>query len=203
MGLSMLIFSITMRNDTRKNLKILLFLQLLLLFTFRLGLLFAVFILSSLSRCSTGGLLLAGSSECILLRCAASLVSCLVLGLLCGTVAYQGALISCKPLSYGTVLAAFGGMVFCVCGVGQNDSIVGWSVGSGGYLLQVLVFALGLLFSLFFPRALSTAQIPSPPASLISLLELFYRASNFSLIGLREYCCRCCCCFRIMSRVVV
>ena len=51
-------------------------------------------------------------------------------------------------------------------------------LGSSRFRL-VLVFVSNLQFSLFLLRALSTVQIPPPPASLISRLELFYRILDF------------------------
>ena len=44
-----------------------------------------------------------------------------------------------------------------------------------GRFRSVLVCAPVRHVSLFFPRALSTVQIPPPPASLISLFGLFYK----------------------------
>ena len=57
--------------------------------------------------------------------------------------------------------------------------------------------------SLFLLCALSTARIQTPPASLISFSVLFYRIFSVFSGWFESGYCRCCCCLRIMSSVVV
>ena len=70
------------------------------------------------------------SSECILLCCIASLMICIVAGFSCDAVSLPLCLISCLVLSWDGVFVGIGAEVVCVCGVCQNDSIVGWSEDS-------------------------------------------------------------------------
>ena len=69
-------------------------------------------------------------------------------------------------------------VVVCVCGVCQNESIVGWSAVSGYLCLWEKSLSLGVSFCvgssfLSFSRAFSTVRTPPPPAALISVVSLF------------------------------
>ena len=97
---------------------------LLLLLSFRLGLLVAAFVLASLSRCSSEAPPAVGVL-CVF-NYAALLRWCFLL--------WRGfrAMLSLPRLSWGVVLVGVG--VELLCGVYQNYSIVGWSSSSRGYL---------------------------------------------------------------------
>ena len=154
---------------------------LLLLLSFRWVLLVAVFVLHSLPRRSSGAPLSVG-----VLCVYSSMLCCLIGVLYCGgffmrCCSLPLCLIGCLASPWVVVVwVGVEVLVVYVCGVCQNDSIVGWSANRGVFALGrsryrwVLVFVLGLV-SLSLSLALSTVRAPPPPVPLIGLLELFCR----------------------------